>query len=120
MSDETTVLVDARNVLRSQWPNVPEEELVERASAWAERHGRQIVLVFDGKAPGAVVGLAQLDDRTTVVGSGGESADEWLIREAPAHPGAWLVTSDRALRDAAGASASRLIGGGSFLLELDD
>jgi hypothetical protein len=107
-------------VLRSQWPNVPEDELVERARAWAERHGYLIVLVFDGRAPGGIVGSEPLDDRTTLVGSGAESADDWLIREAPTRPGAWLVTSDRALRDAAGPSATRLIGGGSFLRELDE
>jgi predicted RNA-binding protein with PIN domain len=115
-----TVLVDARNVLRSQWPNMPEDELVERARAWAERHGHQLVLVFDGKAPGGIVGAEQLDERTTIFGSGGESADEWLIREAPAYPGAWLVTSDRALRGAAGEHADRLVGGGAFLRSLDD
>jgi uncharacterized protein YaiI (UPF0178 family) len=120
MSDVTTVLIDARNVLRSQWPNVPEHELVERVKAWAERHGRRVVLVFDGPAPGGVVGSSDLDDRTTVVGTGPESADEWLIREAPKHPGAWLVTSDRALRTAAGAQAARVSGGGGFLRELDD
>jgi hypothetical protein len=116
----TTALVDARNVLRSQWPNVPEAELVERIRAWAERHGHLVVIVFDGKAPGGIVGAERLDERTTLVGSGGESADDWLIREAPSHPGAWLVTSDRALREAAGAHASRLIGGGAFLRGLDD
>ena len=120
MSGETTVLVDARNVLRSQWPNVPEEELVERARSWAERHGHKLVLVFDGTAPGGVVGIEELDERTTLVGTGGESADDWLIREAPSYPIAWLVTSDRALREAAGASAARLIGGGSFLRTLDE
>ena len=31
------VFVDARNVLRSQWPNVPEDELVRRCIEWAER-----------------------------------------------------------------------------------
>ena len=120
VDDARTVLIDARNVLRSQWPNVPEGKLVERVRAWAERHGHPVVLVFDGKAPGGVVGAQRLDGRTTLVGSGGESADEWLIREAPAYAGAWLVTSDRALRAAAGAHASRVIGGGSFLRELDD
>jgi predicted RNA-binding protein with PIN domain len=118
-AEDTTVLIDARNVLRSQWPNVPEDELVERVRAWAERHGHRVVLVFDGRAPGGVVGTERLDERTTVVGSGGESADEWLIREAPAYAGAWLVTSDRALRDAVGEDASRVIGGGGFLRELD-
>jgi predicted RNA-binding protein with PIN domain len=120
VAGETTVLVDARNVLRSRWPNLPEEELVERARAWAERNSHPIVLVFDGRAPGGVVGEKQLDQRTVLVGSGGESADDWLIREAAGYPGAWLVTSDRALRDAAGAGASRLIGGGAFLRELGE
>jgi predicted RNA-binding protein with PIN domain len=113
-----TVLIDARNVQRSQWPNLSDEELVERARTWAERNGKQIVLVFDGKAPGGVVGATELDERTTLVGSTGESADDWLIREAPHYPGAWLVTSDRALRAAAGGQAERLIGGGGFLREL--
>lgn len=113
------MLIDARNVLRSQWPNVPEQELVDRSRAWAERHEHRVVLVFDGEAPGGVVGAEQLDERTTLVGSGAESADDWLIREAPRSPGAWLVTSDRALREAAGSKAERLIGGGAFLRELD-
>src|SRR5262245_29318964 len=110
-----TVLVDARNVLRSQWPNVPEDELVRRCCDWASRHGHDIVLVFDGDAPGDAA-----DERCVVVGTGGESADDWLIREAPRYPGAWLVTSDRALREAAGAHAARVIGGGAFLHELPE
>ncbi len=114
------VFVDANNVRRSQWPNVPDEELVARLRAWAERHDHDLVIVFDHEAPGATVGSRRLDDRTTLVGSGRESADEWLIGEVPAHPGAWLVTSDRALRAAAGGSAARVIGGGSFLRRLDD
>ena len=79
-----------------------------------------LVVVCDREAPGGVVGSRKLDDRTTLVGSGGESADDWLIREVPGRSGAWLVTSDRALREAAGGSADRLIGCGSFLRELDD
>jgi hypothetical protein len=117
---KTTVLVDARNVLRSQWPNLPEEELVSLATDWARRHGHEVVLVFDGKAPGGIVGSKRRDAITTLVGTGGESADDWLIREAPGYPGAWLVTSDRALRDAAGAHASKLVGGGSFLRQLGE
>jgi hypothetical protein len=100
------VFVDGRNVQRSQWPNLSDEELVERARDWAQRHGHELVIVFDGDAPPGAVG------------SGRESADEWLIREVPKHPGAWLVTSDRALREAAAANAGRTIGGGGFLREL--
>jgi hypothetical protein len=101
------VFVDGRNVQRSQWPNLSDEELVERARAWAGRHGHELVLVFDGQAPAGAIGSAN------------ESADEWLIREVPKRPGAWLVTSDRALRDAAGPNAGRIIGGGTFLHELE-
>jgi hypothetical protein len=101
------VFVDGRNVQRSQWPNLSDEELVERARAWAGRHGHELVLVFDGQAPAGAIGSAN------------ESADEWLIREVPKRPGAWLVTSDRALRDAAGPNAGRIIGGGTFLRELE-
>ena len=100
------VYVDGRNVQRSQWPNLSDEELVERCRDWAQRHGHEVVLVFDGEAPAGAIG------------SGAESADDWLIREVPKHPGAWLVTSDRALRDAAAVNAERVIGGGGFLREL--
>ena len=99
--------MDGRNVQRSRWPNLSDEELVERTRAWAERHGHEAVIVFDGEAPAGAIG------------SGGESADDWLIREVPNHPGAWLVTSDRALRDAAAEEAGRVIGGGGFLKELE-
>jgi hypothetical protein len=114
------VFVDANNVRRSRWPNLGDEELVERVRAWAERNDHESVIVFDRTAPGGIVGTERLDGRTTLVGSGPESADEWLIGEVPAHPGAWLVTSDRDLREAAGSSAARVIGGGSFLRELHD
>ena len=113
------VFVDGRNVQRSQWPNLSDEQLLERARAWAERNGHDLVVVFDGETDG-LVGEERLDERTTLFGTGRESADDWLIREVPNHPGAWLVTSDRALREAAGAEAERLIGGGSFLRRLDD
>jgi hypothetical protein len=101
------VFVDGRNVQRSRWPNLPDDELLRRSREWAERHGHELVVVFDGDAPAGAVG------------SGRESADDWLIREVPKHPGAWLVTSDRALREAAGAHAGRIIGGGAFLGELE-
>jgi hypothetical protein len=60
------VFVDGRNVQRSQWPNLSDEELVTRVQAWANRHGHEAIIVFDGKAPEGAIG------------SGGESADDWL------------------------------------------
>jgi predicted RNA-binding protein with PIN domain len=103
----TPVLVDARNVLRSRWPNVPEEELVEAVHAWAEREGMHAVIVFDRRAPEGAVGTT------------GESADDWIAREASRlQEPYWLVTSDRGLRERAGGRAERTIGGGAFLRDL--
>ena len=108
-----TVLIDARNVLRSEWPNRSEEELVELCCAWASRHGYRAVLVFDRDAPPAPPA-----DGCLVIGTGAETADERLEREAAELAAGgrphWLVTSDRALRAAAGQRAER-VGGGTFL-----
>jgi hypothetical protein len=105
----TVVLVDARNVLRSRWPNIPEEELVELCRAWASANSVEVLVVFDRRAPVAA---------GDVVGTGAESADDWITREAErlAEDGRpyWLVTSDRELRARAGGHAERTIGGGSF------
>jgi predicted RNA-binding protein with PIN domain len=111
------VLVDARNVLRSRWPNIPEHELVELVAGWAHSKGVRAVLVFDGPAPDLA------SDEVEVIGTGREeSADDWIERAAAelASRGEphWLVTSDRALRESAGAAAERVIGGGSFAREL--
>jgi hypothetical protein len=107
----TVVLVDARNVLRSRWPNIPEDELVRRTAAWAEAEDVDAVVVFDGCAPEIEAGLP-------VVGTGGESADDWIAREAArlAAEGTpyRLVTSDRELRERAGGAAEHVIGGGTF------
>jgi hypothetical protein len=112
------VLVDAANVRRSTWPNIAPGELVELCAAWASAERVRAVLVFDGVAPAG-------GDEVELVSSGGESADDWIAREAAALRAGrrryWLVTSDRGLRGRAGAGAERTIGGGAFartLLEL--
>jgi hypothetical protein len=103
----TVVLIDARNVLRSRWPNVPEAELVERSRDWAAERGLNAVLVFDGQAPDGGIGTT------------GESADDWIARAAAElDEPYWLVTSDRELRGRAGGRAERTLGGGAFLREL--
>jgi hypothetical protein len=104
-----TVVVDARNVLRSRWPNIPEPELVELAREWAQRNDLDVLLVFDGNAP---------EEAHDIVATGRESADDWIAREAARHSPYWLVTSDRELRRRAGGGAERVIGGGSFAGEL--
>jgi uncharacterized protein len=114
MANVTIVLVDARNVLRSVWPNVPERELVDRIRAWAESVGVRAVVVFDGPAPEDLA-----DERCTVIGTDAESADDRIVELASEQRGPfWLVTSDRGLRARVGDSAERVIGGGSFVREL--
>jgi predicted RNA-binding protein with PIN domain len=118
----SVVLVDAENVRRSLWPNIGERRLVELVRRWADDHARQAIVVFDGKAPGGIVGVQALDERCVVVGSGDASADDWITRRAEelereGQP-FWLVTSDRELRTVAGRAAERTVGGGSFAREL--
>jgi predicted ATP-grasp superfamily ATP-dependent carboligase len=91
------VYVDAENVRRSVWPNIPRDELVELVNEWAEREGVHPVVVFEGK----------------------EIADDRIAREAAELDGPyWLVTSDRGLRERAAERAERVIGGGSLAREL--
>lgn len=117
-----TVLVDARNVLRSRWPNIPEQELVDLCRSWAEARGVRAVVAFDGRAPGGLVGEKELAPHCVLVGTGPESADDWLVRAAAELRSAgepyWLVTSDRELRARAGEGAEKVVGGGSFAGEL--
>ena len=108
---ETIVLVDARNVVRSRWPNIPEDRFLELTEAWAAREGVRPVVVFDGRAPEGAIG------------TGSESADDWIVREAVRMAGEgcriWLVSSDRGLRQRVAPHVERMIGGGSFAGELE-
>ena len=106
------VLVDAPNVRRSLWPNLSPERLVELLAAWAAEERADAIAVFDGAPPEAVVGVE-------VVGTGAESADDWITRRAAELSEPYvLVTSDRELRERAGRGAERSIGGGAFAREL--
>jgi hypothetical protein len=108
-------LVDARNVLRSRWPNIREDALVHRVEQWAGDEGVDPVIVFDGRAPDVETGARLL-------GTGGQIADDWIAAEAArlAAEGTpyWLVTSDRELRKRAGGAAERVIGGGTLAARL--
>jgi hypothetical protein len=116
--DEPTVFVDAYNVMRSRWPNLQEEPFVRLCRTWAEREHCRLLVVFDGDAPGDRIGESPVDERTSVVGTGSATADEWILhhaeRRAAEGERLWLVTSDRDLRERAGAWVERTIGGGSF------
>jgi hypothetical protein len=120
---ETLILVDAPNVMRSRWPNMPAGEIAPRTVAWARERGLRPVVVFDRRAPGGLVGEQPLEGGGILVGTGAESGDDRIARTAAelARAGTpyWLVTSDRGLRARAGAAAERTIGGGAFLRELE-
>jgi hypothetical protein len=75
---------------------------------WAAANSHQALIVFDGRAP---------EDAPDVVATRGETADDWIAREAPSLEPFWLVTSDRGLRERV-PNAERVIGGGKFADEL--
>jgi hypothetical protein len=92
-----TVLVDAENVRRSLWPNLPGDELESLSERWAADNGHDVVVVWEGA----------------------ESADDRIAREAAElAPPVWVVTSDRELRERVAPHAERVIGGGSFARQL--
>jgi predicted RNA-binding protein with PIN domain len=92
-----TVLVDGENVRRSVWPNISHDDLAELAQRWAEAHGHDAVVVWEGK----------------------ETADDRIAREVrELEPPVWVVTSDRELRRRVEPYVERILGGGSFAREL--
>ena len=68
-----TVLIDARNVQRSRWPNLSDEELVERARSWAgpASTASRSCSSSTAKRQAESWGATDLDERTTLVGSSG-------------------------------------------------
>jgi hypothetical protein len=91
------VLVDAENVRRSLWPNIPRDELEDLTTRWAETRGHDARIVWEEA----------------------ETADDVIAREVgTVEPPVWVVTSDRGLRERIGDRADRIIGGGSFAREL--
>jgi hypothetical protein len=92
-----TVLIDAENVRRSLWPNMPGEELEQRSEAWGKGHRHDVRVVWEGSESG--------DDQIAR-----------LVKELD--PPIWVVTSDRGLRDRVRDHTERIIGGGSYAREL--
>ena len=92
-----TVLVDAENVRRSVWPNIPRNELEERCREWGRRHSHEVIVVWEG--------AETADDRIA-----------WEVRQLA--PPVWVVTSDRELRERVADRVERIIGGGAFAREL--
>ena len=114
--EEPFVLVDAWNVIRSRWPNFEPDRFLRLVRLWAERAGAEALVVFDGAAP-------PTPGRVTVVGTGAESADDWIAAYSATHAQdgrpLWVVTSDRELRRRVEPYVERTIGGGAFAGELE-
>ena len=92
-----TALVDAENVRRSVWPNIPREELEERCREWGRRHGHEVIVVWEGA----------------------ETADDRIAAEVrQLAPPIWVITSDRELSERVADRVERIIGGGTFAREL--
>jgi predicted RNA-binding protein with PIN domain len=115
------MIIDGRNVMRSRWPNAGERELVEAIARWAAEHARTpiVAVVFDGTYEGEGPGMYEHDERTVVVATEGEIADDVIVREveelrAASEP-VIVATSDRELRERVEAHGAKVIGGGSFL-----
>lgn len=115
--EEPIVLVDARNVIRSRWPNLREDWFLESTRRWAGREGVRALVVFDGRAP-----AWEDDGRMVAVGTGDGTADDRIAAEAKRLAGegrrVWLVSSDRGLRARVRPYGERTIGGGTFAGEL--
>jgi hypothetical protein len=91
------VLVDAENVRRSTWANIPAEELASLCAEWAATHGHDVRVIWETK----------------------ESADDRIAREVrELEQPTWVVTSDRELRARVSDHVDRILGGGSFAREL--
>jgi len=112
----TLVLVDGTNVARSgAWqqarPDVGAADrfarLQDAVASWSAGAGHETLLVFDG------VLVERRSPAMTVVGSGDRSADD-VLEGAAADAWrqgrtVWVVSSDRAVQDVAGARAERVI-----------
>lgn len=91
------MLVDAENVRRSVWPNIPERELEQLCDTWATQHGHDARVIWEGTS----------------------SADDRIARDVrELDPPVWVVTSDRELRERVRDHVERVLGGGAFAREL--
>ncbi len=92
------MVVDGENVRRATWPNMSREDLAERVAVWGQTHGYAVSVVWEGTSPADDVIAERVRDLDGPV---------------------WVVTSDRELRERVAPYTERLLGGGSFVRELD-
>lgn len=118
-------LVDGSNVARSAaWSSVDRGDdelrrrLVDAVCGWAARERCEVRLVFDGAGPQRS-GRVRVSGEVEVVGSGRAEGDQ-VIRSNAARlrrerRGYWVVSSDRALQELAGAGAVGVIDAAAFV-----
>ena len=117
------VVIDGYNLLyaRGEAPSAAARAgLVRDLGRWAERRGRRRILVFDAWAQGGKVEHEETRGPVTVCFTRyGERADEWIVRRVAARPEAVVVTSDRAVGQAARRRGAAVIGAEAFLVRLE-
>jgi hypothetical protein len=122
------IVVDGNNVRGTRpdgWWRDKEgamHRLFDRLRCLEERTGEEIVLVLDVPQDDLPEGS---DLAVTIVNAtrrGRDAADDRILQFLDAHPGETIevVTSDRALGDAAARPGVRVTGAGAFLRTLDE
>lgn len=122
------VLVDGSNVARCEsWRRQVGEgasdhdlrlRLVDAICSWAAGEGYEVQVAFDGAGPWRP-GSVQASDLVEVIGTGAREGDDVVERLAADYRRAdrthWVVSSDQALRQVAGAGAERVVGADEFV-----
>lgn len=124
------VLVDGSNVARcAEWRVAAGTQddmalrrgLVDAVCSWAPGAEARVDIVFDGAGPWRA-GKVSASPEVRVIGSGRAEGDDVLERRAAnahrARERYWLVTSDRALQEVAGARAERILDADAFVAGL--
>jgi predicted RNA-binding protein with PIN domain len=122
------IVVDGNNVRGSRpdgWWRDKEgamHRLFERLQCLQQQSGERVVLVLDVAQPDLPEGDSQGVTVVNATRSGRDAADDRILELLDEHPGEVIevVTSDRALADAAARPGVRVTGAGAFLRALDD
>lgn len=117
------VVVDGYNLLyaRGESPSpASRQRLVRDIVGWARRRGRRAVVVFDAWAQGERVEREETQGPVTVCFTRyGERADDHIARWVAGHPEAVVVTSDRAVRQAARRRGAAVLDSAAFAERLE-
>lgn len=129
--DRPLWLVDAYNVLRvslssevdaSSWWKEPRRRALTELALELEAPGAEIVLVFDGTAPGSEPSQSAAAAGATLAARFEPSADEWIVRRVKEVRGASepprevvVVTADRPLANRCKHHGARVVSTGDFV-----